>query len=137
MCRILFACLSILFSNAAVAGEAEKALVDSWYKALAVTDRAGMSALLADEAKITLGDLDIQQTKVEFIDSLDEWEGAMKGSTLRHVVEKDEAGLVTAIVCYSFSDNESMTREVFGFSAGRIVSSEQETVSDSCAEFPK
>lgn len=123
-------------ASAAMAGEAEKAAIDSWYKALVAVDRASFANLLDDNAKITLGDLDIVQTKAEFIASLDEWEDAMKGATLRHAVETDEDGLVTVTVCYTFPDNESLTREIFGFEGGRIMSSEQQTISDNCAEFP-
>lgn len=135
--RLIFCFLATLLANTAVAGEAEKAAVDSWYKALAAVDRPAFTDLLADTAKITLGDLDIVQTKAEFITSLDEWEDAMKGSTIRHAVESDAEGLVTVVVCYKFPDNESLTREVFAFDGGRISSSEQETIADTCAEFPK
>lgn len=133
---ILSLLTGIMFGHAALAGEAEKAAIDSWYKALIAVDRTAFANLLAENAKITLGDLDIVQTKAEFIASLDEWEDAMKGSTLRHAVETDAGGLVTVSVCYIFPDNESLAREVFGFTSGRISSSEQETISDSCAEFP-
>ena len=128
--------LIAVLASPAGAGEAEKAVVDNWYKALAAVDRTSFGTLLAENAKITLGDLDIVQTKAEFITSLDEWEDAMKGSSIRHAVESDTEGLVTVMVCYTFPDNESLTREVFGFTGGQIGSSEQETISDSCAEFP-
>ena len=129
--------LIAVLASPAVAGEAEKATVDSWYKALAAVDRTSFGTLRAENAKITLGDLDIVQTKAEFITSLDEWQDAMKGSTVRHAVERDNDGLVTVIVCYTFPDNESLTREVFGFENGRISASEQETITDSCDDFPK
>ena len=125
-----------LLSTVSFSGEAEKALVERWYTALGAVNRAEFADLLAEKAKVTLGDLDIIQTKAEFITSLDEWEDAMKGSSIRHAVESDTEGLVTVMVCYTFPDNESLTREVFGFTGGQIGSSEQETISDSCAEFP-
>jgi hypothetical protein len=130
------ACLFILLTGAAAAGEAERALIDSWYKALAATDRVAIGGLLGEDAKITLGDLDIVQTRAEFMASLDEWEDAMKGASIRHAIESDQSDLVTAIVCYRFSDNESLTREVFSFSGRQIRSSEQETVAGNCADFP-
>jgi hypothetical protein len=134
--HLLLGVVAAFASNTAMAGEAEKAAIDSWYKALTAVDRTSFANLLDETAKITLGDLDTVQTKAEFIASLDEWEDAMKGTTLRHAVESDAEGLVTVTVCYIFPDNESLTREIFGFTGGRIVSSEQETVADSCAEFP-
>ena len=120
----------------ALGGEAEKALVERWYTALEKIDRTAFGDLMSGNAKVTLGDLDIIQTKAEFIASLDEWEDAMKGATIRHAVDSDEEGLITVSVCYKFSDNESLTREVFAFQGGKIVSSEQETIADTCESFP-
>lgn len=129
--------LALFLPSAAMAGEAEKALVERWYSALAAIDRTTFGEIMADSAKVTLGDLDIIQTKAEFISSLDEWEDAMKGASIRHAIDKDEDGLVTVTVCYTFPDNEALAQEVFSFAGGKIVSSEQETIADSCAEFPR
>ncbi|MGB8818046.1 MAG: hypothetical protein WCC06_11630 [Candidatus Aminicenantales bacterium] len=134
--RLILSCFGLFWSGIALAGDAEKAVLDRWYTALGAVDRTAITGLLAENAKITLGDLDIEQSKAEFVASLDEWADAMKGSAIRHGIEKDEGGLMTAIVCYKFPDNESLTREVFAFEGGQIKSSEQETVADSCAEFP-
>ena len=120
----------------AISGEAERALVERWYAALEKIDRTAFGDLLSDSAKVTLGDLDIMQTKAEFISSLDEWEDAMKGAMIRHAVDSDEEGLITVSVCYKFSDNESLTREVFAFEGGKILSSEQETIAETCESFP-
>ena len=128
--------LALFLPSAAMAGEAEKALVERWYGALAAIDRTAFGDIMADSAKVTLGDLDIVQTKAEFISSLDEWEDAMKGASIRHAIDKDEDGLVTATVCYTFPDNEALAQEIFAFAGGKIISSEQETIADSCAEFP-
>ena len=137
MNRIALAATALLFAAPAFAGEAEKTLADRWYDALGKVDRAQITALLSDKARINLGDLDIEQTKAEFIASLDEWEDAMKGSTIRHAVETDTDGVLTELVCYKFPDNESLTRESFTFEADQIVESNQETLADSCAEFPQ
>ena len=133
---ILALALSLLPVLPALGSEAENALVERWYTALEKIDRAAFGNLLADSAKVTLGDLDIIQTKAEFIVSLDEWQDAMKGATIRHAVDSDEEGLITVSVCYKFSDNESLTREVFAFEGGKIISSEQETIADTCESFP-
>ena len=135
--RLILFCLGFLLPSPARSGEAENATIDSWYTALAAVDRAAFARLLADDAKVTLGDLDIVQTKVEFLASLDEWEDAMKGSTIRHAIESESGGLISVLVCYTFPDNESLTREAFSFAGGRIATSEQETISDTCADFPK
>jgi hypothetical protein len=135
---VQIACLlaAMISGITAYAGETEKTVIDGWYRALSSVDRAALGGLLADDARITLGDLDIEQNKTEFIASLDEWEDAMRGSTLRHAIQSDSAGLVTVLVCYTFASNETLTREVFGFAGALIRTSEQETVSDSCAGFP-
>jgi hypothetical protein len=133
----LFALIILLSSSIALhAGEAEKQLIDRWYDALASINRSAITDLLSDKAMITLGDLDIIQTKKEFITSLDEWEDAMKGSTIRHAVESDEGGILSVLVCYKFPDNESLGREVFIFEAGKILESTQETMAESCDTFP-
>jgi len=137
MTRAIFAFAFMLVSSAAYAGEAEKALTARWYDALAKVDRVEIAALLSDKAKINLGDLDIEQTKAEFINSLDEWEDAMKGSTIRHAVESESDGILTELVCYTFPDNESLARESFRFDGNQILESNQETLSESCAEFPQ
>ena len=128
--------LAALISTNAFAGEAEKAIADKWYAALSSINRTDVAALLADNAKITLGDLDVEQTKTEFLTSLDEWEDAMKGSTIRHAVETDADGVLTMLVCYKFPENETLGRESFKFEAGQIIESNQETVAETCDEFP-
>lgn len=127
----------LAWSSIAYAGEAEKQLVGHWYAALASVNRTEFNELLAEKARITLGDLDIEQTKAEFITSLDEWEDAMKGSTIRHSIESDTDGTITVIVCYKFPDNESLGREVFKVDAGKILESTQETIAESCETFPQ
>ena len=125
-----------LLASTSYGGEAEKALVERWYTALGAVNRAEFTDILSEKAKITLGDLDIIQTKAEFITSLDEWEDAMKGATIRHEIDSDAEGLITVSVCYKFPDNEALGREVFAFDGGKIVSSEQETIAESCESFP-
>jgi hypothetical protein len=137
MKRLLAFALLIVSSPDLLAGETEKQLIDRWYGALSSVNRGEITELLTDKAKITLGDLDIEQNKVEFVASLDEWEEAMKGSTIRHVIESDEGGVITAIVCYKFPDNEALGREVFSFEVGKILTSAQETVAESCETFPQ
>ncbi len=133
---ILTIAFSLLTLTQSHSGEAEKALVERWYAALEKIDRAAFADLLSDNAKITLGDLDIIQTKAEFISSLDEWQDAMQGATIRHAVESDADGLVTVTVCYKFPDNEALAHEVFAFEGEKIIGSEQETIADTCESFP-
>ncbi len=127
----------LLYIAAANAGEIEKALTDRWYAALISSNRAEIAGLLSDKAIISLDDIEIQQTKAEFLASLDEWENAMKGSTIRHAIESDEAEKMTIMVCYQFPDNESLTREIFTFEVGKIIASAQSTIADNCDALPR
>ena len=136
MKKLSLALAFALLSTASFGSEAEKALIERWYAALGSVNRAEFQEILSDKAKITLGDLDIVQTKAEFITSLDEWQDAMKGAAIRHAIDSDADGLVTVSVCYKFPDNEALGREVFAFDGGKIVSSEQETIAESCESFP-
>lgn len=137
MTRLICALVLCLTSSTpALSGEAEAVLVERWYSALEKIDRAAFGDLLSDSAKVTLGDLDIIQTKAEFIASLDEWQDAMKDTSIRHAIDHDADGLITVSVCYKFSDNESLTREVFAFEGAKIMSSEQETIAETCESFP-
>ena len=118
------------------AGDAHNTLIDRWYRALGTINRAEIADLLSNKATITLGDMDIQQSKTEFLASLDEWEDAIRGSTIRHTIESDQRGRLSMLVCYKFPHNERLTREIFIFEGSKILKSSQETVADSCATFP-
>ncbi len=136
MKKLVLALALSMQSTWSYAGGAETALIERWYNALGTINRAEFADILSDKAKITLGDLDIIQTKEEFIASLDEWQDAMKGATIRHAIDADADGLVTVSVCYKFPDNEALAREVFAFEGGKILASEQETIAESCETFP-
>lgn len=136
MKRLLALALLITASGPLWASEVEQTTIGDWYTALASVNRVDIANLLSDKATITLGDLDIEQNKSEFIASLDEWEDAMKGSSIRHAIQSDADGVLTVLVCYKFPDNEALGREVFTFEAAKILTSAQETVAESCDEFP-
>ena len=113
----------------------EAALIDRWYSALLAADRTSLAELLADDARIRLHDIGVEQTKLEFVASMDEWRGAVAGATIRHRIEKAETGLVTVIVCYDFPGNDLLTRESFALSGNRITASSQETIAESCSGY--
>jgi Domain of unknown function (DUF4440) len=131
------AALALCFAVAphALAQETRLATVEKWYAALASVDRAAFESLISDSAVIELKDIGVTQTKPEFIESLDEWQDAAKGATIRHKVESETGNMVIVRVCYTFSGNESMNREDFKIEAGRVVESVQAKISDSCAEY--
>ena len=117
---------------------AQTSLLDRWYTAMFDVNRIAIADLLADDATINLTDLGVSQTKAEFLDALDEWEEIVKTANFAWQLE-DGAALddarATALVCYQFPDKELMIREAFAFRDGKIISSNQTTVSDSCADF--
>lgn len=137
MNRLFIFALALTLFTPAIAGDSQTQTIGKWYAALASVNRAEISGLLSENAIITLGDLDIEQNKAEFIASLDEWEDAMKGSTVRHTIQSDVDGVLTVLVCYKFPDNEALGREVFTFDAANILSSNQETVAENCDDFPQ
>jgi hypothetical protein len=137
MHRKLWLALFSVLATAAVAQDSNTKLIDKWYAALTAIDRQAFVALISDKAVIKLEDVGIEQTKAEFIESLDEWEDAMKGATIRHQTIAESADRVSVRVCYAFSGNESLNREDFKFEAGLIVESVQTKIADSCAEFFK
>ncbi len=134
MNRMLVA-VFVMLSTIATAATPQEALVEKWYQALTAIDRAAFGEIIADDAVILLGDLDMEQTKAEFIESLDEWQDAMKGSSIRHKIEDAGPESISVVVCYAFPDNETLGREVFRFENDRIKESVQSTIADSCADF--
>jgi hypothetical protein len=135
-------CLSIssaaLLLSSAVAFPSfadEAAVIDRWYKALLVADRAGLSNLLSADARIKLTDLGIEQDRQEFIASMDEWQASAKGATIRHRLEKSEDGVATVIVCYDFPNNDLLTQETFAVTGERITASSQAIVAENCDAF--
>lgn len=117
---------------------AQSSLVDRWYTALFDVNRIALTDLLAEDAVINLEDLGVTQTKAEFIEALDEWEGVVKNANLAWQIEDGTgADLTTAsvLVCYQFPDNERLIREVLEFRDAKIISSVQTTVGDNCENF--
>jgi len=136
MARLVFA-FAIMFALTCNgrAEDANSRLVERWYAALANADRAVFDELLADDAKIILEDLDTVQTKAEFLDSLDEWKNAMRGTALRHRIDRTENGTITVFACYQFPNNAAYMREVFSFRGGRIIENAQSSIGEACEGF--
>ena len=139
------ALIACLFFASCSSGNKPTNLIDRWYAALISVNRSEFAALLADNAKITFADLSVTQTKAEFIESLDEWEQANKGATIRHSVshiiehtlKSGNGTIISVLVCYKFPSNEILTQEDFAVEGDKIISSEQKTITDNCANFPK
>jgi hypothetical protein len=135
MTKILAALLFCMISSASFAAEDAGPVVEKWYAALEKADGAAFEALIADDAVITLNDLETDQNKREFIESMDEWQDAMQGASIRHKIETATEDSASVLVCYKFPDNETLGRETFRVKDGRVTESVQTTIGDSCAEY--
>ena len=94
-----------------------------------------LSNIIADDAVITLNDLETDQSKREFIESLDEWQDAMQGASIRHKTETATPDTASVLVCYTFPGNETLGRETFRVENGKVRQSVQTTIGDSCTEY--
>ena len=130
------AATALLLLGAALPAAADPAeILDRWYEALMRPDRAALAAMLDENATITLEDLDIGQTRDEFIGSMDEWEDAVKDVSERHRLDSTVGDTVTMLVCYRFPGNELLMRESFTFAGEMIAQSTQATVAEDCSAF--
>lgn len=76
----LFLTIAMLLALAmpSMADDTAEALVERWYAALIAADRAQFNDLLTNDATIVLEDIELEQNKQEFLNSLGEWENAAK-----------------------------------------------------------
>ncbi|UVK39855.1 nuclear transport factor 2 family protein [Mesorhizobium sp. AR10] len=128
---IALAGTALLFSVMSARAD-DGAIIDRWYSALLVADRTELTDLLADDVRIKLDDLGVVQSKQEFIDSIDEWQGAVAGAAIRHRIEKTEAGVTTVIACYDFPNNDMLMQETFAITDNRITASSQAAIAENC-----
>jgi ketosteroid isomerase-like protein len=132
--------LSVLAVLAGAAGPSSASdpapLLDRWFEALQSADAEALAAIMDDGATVTLKDLDITQSKAEFLDSMGEWADAIEGGSISHkpagVV--DEAGAIV-LVCYRFASNAQLNTETFTFRDGRVTSSTQVKTAEDCSAF--
>lgn len=113
----------------------DSVVIDRWYSALLAVDRAGLSALLSEDARIRLDDLGVEQSKAEFIASMDEWETSAAGAAIRHRVEKAEDGVTTVVACYDFPANDILMRETFAIAGDLITASSQAAIAENCNAY--
>lgn len=82
-----------------------------------------------------LDDIGVIQDKQDFIESIDEWQGAVAGAAIRHRIEKSENGKTTVIACYDFPENDTLMRETFSVVGGRITASTQMAIAQDCDDY--
>jgi len=131
----VFVTAALLMSTIVRASADDGAVIDRWYSALLVADRTELSELLSDDVRMKLNDIGVIQTKQDFIASIDEWQGAVAGATIRHRIEKSENGETTVLACYDFPSNDMLMRETFTVAGGRITASTQTAVAQDCSAY--
>lgn len=136
MRKTLAALLSTLaLTLSALPAAADEALVERWYQALLAVDRNGLSSLLADDATIKLTDLGVEQSKSEFIASMDEWQAAVDGAAIHHRIVETQGAVTTVLAYYDFPGNDMLMQETFTISGSLIVENTQATVAENCDSF--
>ena len=131
----VFVTAALLLSTIVRASADDGAVIDRWYSALLVADRTELTELLSDDVRMKLDDIGVVQTKQDFIASIDEWQGAVAGATIRHRIEKSENGETTVLACYDFPSNDMLMRETFTVAGGRITASTQTAVAQDCSAY--
>ena len=106
--------------------------INQWYEALESANAEKLKPLLAEGAEIVLQDLDITQTRDEFLNSMDEWKDAIEGGALRHKILSDNDNRFVVEVCYDFAENDILMKETFSMADGKIAKQVQSQLGDSC-----
>ena len=85
---------------------------------------------------IDIRDLGIVQTKAEYLESLDAWADAIEGGAVAHRIEPGfDAQSVTVTVCFRFTGNEVLNREVFTLEDDAVAGAVFEQIADDCSQF--
>ncbi|WP_295813412.1 DUF4440 domain-containing protein [uncultured Nitratireductor sp.] len=114
----------------------ETDILAKWFDALRTADREQLSDLLAEDARVVLNDIGIEQTKAEFLDSLDAWETASgKGTDIRYRLEEELGTTKVVTVCYEFPGNSVLTSERFRIEKGKIEQSDQSQIAEDCDDI--
>lgn len=131
MGRIAIAII-MLIALVSSANANDRSLVDQWYNALKASDRSAFEKILSEGAEIILKQLDVSQTKTEFIEALDNWENVAAGLELTYEAQNIDATGASAEVCYRFPASAFTNLEIFTFEGNRITQQEQQRLQDGC-----
>lgn len=128
---VLVACC-FLAGPAQAQDDGPPAPVAYFYEALRNSDRAMMGVILSDEVVIVLQDIGIEQSKMEFIAALDEWESLSEDLTIDVTLLESDTNAVTVEVCYDMGETQQLTEESFEIDNEQIVSLSQATIAENC-----
>jgi len=109
--------------------------VERWFAALGSVNKREFDELIAENAKIVLKDLGVEQTKQEFISALAEWQRLTRGANIIYRYVSIDGNSVAVNVCYRFKSNEQLNLEVFTFGDEQITGSVQDFVGNKCGDM--
>lgn len=131
--QLIIAAMALTVSHSLA--EEDKVLAQ-WFDALRTADRQALSDLLSDDARIILNDIGIEQTKAEFLETMDTWEEATgNGTNIRYRLDKESDAETIVTVCYDFPNNSVLTKERFMIGEAKIEESDQTQIAESCDDF--
>jgi hypothetical protein len=125
----------VLSLLAALPAKADQNFIDSWYVALMAADQDKLGTMLSPDVKVRLLDLNVVQSKDEFIASLDEWQKAVAGATVKHRVVATDGDITTVLACYDFPANEVLMSETFRVVGNLLLENVQRMVAENCDEY--
>ena len=109
--------------------------VERWFAALGGVNEREFEKLIAEDARIILKDLGVEQTKQEFISALAEWQRLTRDANIIYRYVAIEEDTATVNVCYRFKSNEQLNQESFTFKGEEITGSVQEFKGDDCGDM--
>jgi hypothetical protein len=130
--RVWRQCTVLILLSAAIPASADEQFIDDWYAALMASDQEKIGAMLSPDVKVRLLDLNVVQSKDEYLASLDEWQKAVAGATVKHRVVATDADITTVLACYDFPANEVLMSETFKVDGKLLVENVQRMVAENC-----
>ncbi|QPC85873.1 DUF4440 domain-containing protein [Mesorhizobium sp. NBSH29] len=115
--------------------QAQADVIARWFAALEKADAPALDALMSDDAVVVLDDIDVEQSKAEFLASMEQWKESVGDAKIRYRLDGTEGEVSTVLVCYDFPSNDMMIREAFTLEAGKVRESRQSHVADDCDAF--
>lgn len=136
----VFSFFVVMPANAADERLADITVTHQFYHALAVAADAGadnmkaatVGALMLSSARIELTDLDLVQTRDDFVGSLIELDDALAGTRITHRIEARDSASMSVLVCYEFKSNMVLNRELLTFENNLIGLVVQTPIADNC-----
>lgn len=135
MKRTIAAALLLCACAAPLQAASDEETIGLWYAMLVGGNAKGLGDLLADDAVIRLLDSKIDQSKTEFLATMDAWRVQVAGAGIRHKIAAAETGVTTVLTCYDFAEADILQRETFRIDGGLIRENTQTRVADDCSAF--